>query len=180
MAQAGQRKCRGCGQYFDPDRRVGSRQRYCSASPCRLVSKAQSHKRWRSKPENLNYFRGPVHVARVQAWRAAHPGYARRERPAPPLQDQCASQGMDCKDESGIRTWEAAAPLQDLLSASSPVLAGLIAHLFQITLQDEMAATARRLVQLGIDVLRGTSGGEGQASAIAAAAAARADPVQLG
>jgi hypothetical protein len=180
MAQAGQRKCLGCGQYFDPDRRVSARQQYCSAVACRQVSKAQSHQRWRSKPENRDYFRGPVHVARVQAWRAAHPGYAHRGRPAPALQDQCASQGVEDNAESGIRTVQAAPPLQDLLNASSPVLAGLIAHLFQVTLQDEMAATTRRLVQLGTDVLNGISGGEAQASAPARATAARAEAVQLG
>jgi len=137
------------------------------------VSKTQSQQRWRSKPENLDYFRGALHVARVRAWRAAHPGYARRGRA---LQDQCASQADDCKDQSANRS---AAPLQDLFSASSPVLAGLIAHLFQVTLQDEMAATARRLVQLGIDVLGGTADGQAQARTPAAARAARAQPVQL-
>jgi hypothetical protein len=137
------------------------------------VSKAQSQQRWRSKPENLDYFRGALHVARVQAWRAGHPGYARRGRA---LQDQCALQADDCNDQSANRT---VAPLQDLLSASPPVLAGLIAHLFQVTLQDEMAATARRLVQLGIDVLGGTADGQAQARTSAAARAARTQPVQL-
>jgi hypothetical protein len=78
MAHAGQRKCLNCGLYFTPDRRVGDRQRYCSAGTCQQVSKATSQQRWRSQPANQDYFRGPVHVARVQAWRAAHPGYARR------------------------------------------------------------------------------------------------------
>jgi hypothetical protein len=173
MARAGQRKCLSCGQYFDPDPRVGVRQQYCSASACQRVSKAQSQQRWRSKPQNLDYFRGAVHLARVQAWRAAHPGYARRARS---LQDQCASQINDCNDQSADHS---VAPLQDLLSASSPVLAGLIAHLFQVTLQDEMATTARRLVQLGTDVLRGGGDGKAQAGTSAAARAARAQPVQL-
>jgi hypothetical protein len=176
MARAGQRKCLSCGQYFDPDPRVGARQQYCSVSACRRVSKAQSQQRWRSKPENLDYFRGPVHLARVQAWRAAHPGYTRR---VPPLQDQCASQSINCNDESANRTVPAVARLQDLLSASPPVLAGLIAHLFQVTLQDEMAATTRRLVQLGTDVLGGTCDGQAHASTPAAASAAGAQAVQL-
>ena len=180
MAKAGQRKCLGCGQFFDPDRRVGARQQYCSAAACRQVSKATSHKRWRSKPENRDYFCGPVHVARVQAWRAAHPGYARGARSAPALQDQCASQAVESTKQSGERTADPPAPLQDLLSASAPVLAGLIAHLFQVTLQDEMAATTRRLVQLGTDLMRGGRGVQTQTRAVPAAAATGAQPVQLG
>ena len=180
MAQAGQRKCLSCGRYFDPDRRVGVRQRYCAAESCRHASKLASHTRWRSKPENLDYFRGPVHVARVQAWRAAHPGYVRRRPSAPVLQDQCILQLDDPKEESVIRTGGGLAPLQDLLGASAPVLAGLIAHLFQVTLQDEMADTTRRLVQLGTDVMGGGSGVADQTSALAAAAAARTAAVQLG
>jgi len=180
MVQAGQRKCLSCGRYFDPDRRVGIRQRYCGADSCRHASKLASHKRWQSKPENLDYFRGPVHVARVQAWRAAHPGYDRSRRSAPALQDQCILQLVDPQEESVIRTTDSLAPLQDLLGASAPVLAGLIAHLFQVTLQDEMADTTRRLVQLGTDVMGAGGGVHGQASALAAAAAARADAVQLG
>lgn len=179
MAQSGQRKCLSCGRYFDPDRRVGERQRYCAAVACRLVSKAVSAQRWRSKPENQDYFCGPVHVARVRAWRAAHPGYSRGIVRSGALQDQCAQQVLDFKEETADRTEAPVAPLQDLLDASSPVLAGLIAHLFQVTLQDEMAATTRRLVQLGTDVLSGNRGVPGQASAVAAAIAARSDAVQL-
>lgn len=180
MAQAGQRKCLSCGRYFDPDRRVGSRQRYCAAEACRHASKLASHKRWQSKPENLDYFRGPVHVARVQAWRAAHPGYERSRRSAPALQDQCILQLDDLKGESVVRTTPPLAPLQDLLGAAAPVLAGLIAHLFQVTLQEEIADTTRRLVQLGTDVMAGGGGFHDQTRALAAAAAARAPAVQLG
>ena len=35
--------------------------------------------------------------------------------------------------------------LQDLLAAPSPVLTGLIAHLFEVTLQVDIAATILRL-----------------------------------
>ena len=180
MAQAGQRKCLSCGRYFDADRRVGGRQRYCAADSCRHASKVESHKRWRTKPENLDYFRGSVHVARVQAWRAAHPGYATRRPWAPTLQEECISQAIAFKDESAVRTLGPAPPLQDLFGDPERMLAGLIAHLFQVTLQDEMAATARRLVQLGTDVMGGGGDVPGQASALAAASAARADTVQLG
>jgi hypothetical protein len=176
MARAGQRKCLNCGLYFDPDRRVGKRQRYCSAAPCRSASKAASAQRWLLKPQNRDYFRGPIHVARVRAWRAAHPGYARQGLSGRALQDQCAQQELDFAGQNANDT---ATPLQHLLEPVSPVLAGLIAHLFQVTLQDEMAATARRLVQLGTDVLSANRGVREQASAGAEAAAQRAAAVQL-
>ena len=75
MAKAGQRKCMSCGEFFLPDHRSGERQRYCAASACRRASKAASQAAWLAQPANKDYFRGPVHVARVQAWRVAHPGY---------------------------------------------------------------------------------------------------------
>ena len=146
MAQAGQRKCLNCAHYFIPDRRVGTRQRYCCDDGCRRVSKVQSQRRWFSQAQNRDYFHGPVHVARVQAWRRAHPGYARRPASARALQDEYPSQPVDSAQESANRTLPPTQPLQDLIRASSPILAGLIAHVFQVTLQDEMAATARRLV----------------------------------
>lgn len=179
MAQAGQRKCLNCGRLFDPDRRVRDRQRYCSAAVCQAVSKATSARRWLAKPENREYFRGPVHGARVRAWRAAHPGYARGGRRRVALQDPMLWQAVDSVAESGVRTEAPAAPLQDPMGGVSPVLAGLIAHLFQVTLQDEMAATARRLVQLGTDVLGGKRGEPDQTSADAGAAAQCAAAVQL-
>ena len=179
MAQAGQRKCLNCARYFIPDRRVGTRQQYCCAEDCQHVSKAESQRRWLCQPQNRDYFHSPVHVARVQAWRRAHPGYARRAPPARALQDECPLQPVDPAQESANRTLASAQPLQDLMSASSPILAGLIAHVFQVTLQDEMAATARRLVQLGTDVLGGIDHGQTQADPAATALAERASAVLL-
>ena len=87
MAKAGQRKCMSCGEFFAPDHRSGERQRYCCAADCRRASKAASQATWLARPPNNDYFSGPVHVARVQAWRAAHPGYSRgRTRPSRALQ----------------------------------------------------------------------------------------------
>ena len=76
MAKAGQRKCMSCGEFFIPDHRNGERQRYCGAAACRRASKAASQAAWLAQPRNHDYFSGPVHVARVQAWRAAHPSYS--------------------------------------------------------------------------------------------------------
>ena len=78
MAQHGQRKCLFCGDFFFPDHRNGTRQRYCGAADCRRASKLASQAAWLSKPQNVDYFKSPVHVERVRAWRAAHPGYTGR------------------------------------------------------------------------------------------------------
>lgn len=162
-------KCANCHQFFRPDPRNAWHQRYCQAGACRAASKAASQQRWLAKPENRDYFRGPDNVTRVRAWREAHPGYARRagapEHPAPaptpasaPLQEVVPTQVPDAQEES--RHGEAPAggsqqALQDLLQQQPVVLIGLLAHLSDSTLQDDIAQAARRLLQLGHDVLGG-------------------------
>lgn len=185
MAQAGQRKCLCCAKFFELDHRNRERQRFCSATECRRVSKAASQAAWLAQPQNSGYFRDPVHVARVQAWRAAHPGYGSgKPRRPPALQDPLITQVTEKTQECPIRDEIAARPspmaLQDLLTAPTPVLAGLIAHLFEFTLQDDIAATTRRLVQLGHDVINGNRDENSQASTAARAAAPGARAVQLG
>jgi len=177
MAKAGQRKCMSCGEFFIPDHRSGDRQRYCCADHCRRASKAANQDAWLARAPNNDYFSGPVHVARVQAWRAAHPGYSLgRVRPSRALQDPLPPQVPDVIEECANRAQAPEAPaavaLQDLLNAESPLLAGLVAHLFQPALQDDMASTTRRLVQLGRDVINGRCGDGNQATTSARAAAA--------
>ena len=179
MAQSGQRKCLCCGLFFDSDHRNLTRQRYCSVTACRHASKVASQAAWLVEPQNCEYFHGPVHVARVQAWRAAHPGYGRgRHRTRRALQDSLIVQVPDSAEESANRGEIAEAPaeaaLQDSWSTLPPALAGLIAHLFSVTLQEDMASTTRRLVQLGHDVINGSRGEDSQAGCNQRTAAARA------
>lgn len=185
MAKAGQRKCMSCAEFFLPDHRSGERQRYCCAADCRRASKAASQAAWLARLPNNDYFSGPVHVARVQAWRAAHPGYSRgRARPSRALQDLLTPQVPDAIEECANRVEPveagATVALQDLLNAESPLLAGLVAHLFQPALQDDMASTTRRLVQLGRDVINGRCGEAHQAATSTRAATPAPRAVQLG
>ena len=171
MAQSGQRKCLCCGEFFDVDHRNRNRQRYCSAPPCRRASKTASQATWLSQPKNATYFSDPIHVARVQVWRAAHPGYSRaKPATAKPLQDPLIVQVVDLIEETPNRAEMSASPavsaLQDLLNAPSPVLAGLIAHLFEVTLQDDIASTTRRLIQLGHDVINRSRNEDRQTCAV--------------
>ena len=132
-------------------------QRYCSAKECRCASKAASQRRWLAKAENRDYFRGPEHVARVRAWRTAHPGYAREKssrRRA--LQEHSSAQPVDIDEQSDVLSVPA---LQDLSRAQSPVLTGLIAHLTGAALQEDIAVTSRRLQHLALDIVQGDPDG---------------------
>ncbi len=173
MAKAGQRKCLCCNGLFDPDHRNVNRQRYCLNTDCRRASKLASQAAWLAKPQNIDYFCDPVHVARVQAWRSAHPGYSRakptKAATVAALQDPLVAQVVDSIEETPIRTEtpepSGVAALQDLLNAPTPVLAGLIAHLFDVTLQEDIATTTRRLVQMGHDLMDRSSHERAQTSA---------------
>jgi hypothetical protein len=123
------KQCKHCKELFRPDPRNATRQRYCSKPQCRKASKASSQKRWLDKPENRDYFRGPQNVARVQSWRRDHPGYWRRKK----------NQGADA--------------LQDPWILQPAVLICLIAQMTGYALQDDIALAARRMQQLGSDIL---------------------------
>jgi hypothetical protein len=154
MKRQRQRKCLGCGAWFRADPRNVKHQRYCSAPACRQASKAASQHQWLSQPENQDYFRGAGNVARVQRWRAEHPGYWRRSgaQDASALQDDCRAQLIETQEESAFMVGDA---LQDVLSAQPAVLIGLIAHLTDSALQEDIARSTRRLLQLGQDILNG-------------------------
>ena len=125
MTTRTRRKCRHCGQLFRPAPRNLRHQRYCSAKECRRASKAASQRRWLAKAENRGYFRGPEQMARVRAWRAAHPGYARKKssrRPA--LQEHSSAQPADIDEQSDVLSVPA---LQDVSLAQTLELTGLIA-----------------------------------------------------
>ena len=146
------RKCRHCGKLFSPDPRNATGQRYCSQPECRKASKASSQKRWLSKPDNLDYFRGPHNVARVQLWRKAHPGYWRRKPKNTPLalQDPLIMQPPENNDNRGDFVQHA---LQDALVLQPAVFVGLISQLTGYALQEDIARATRRLQQLGNDIL---------------------------
>jgi len=144
-------KCSHCHELFTPDARNATRQRYCSKPGCRKHSKADSQRRWLQKPENRDYFRGSEHVLRVQRWRAAHPGYWRRANRSPAaLQDPLIAQ-VTVNAANSHPTEKGA--LQDALIMQPAVMVGLIAQLTGLALQDDIARAARRMQQLGNDIL---------------------------
>lgn len=96
MRRQRRRKCRCCSELFYPDVRNVRHQHFCGKAACRQASKRHSQGKWRRKPENRDYFRGPEHVERVRAWRAKHPEYWKRSA----LQDVLMTQSCDKIKES--------------------------------------------------------------------------------
>jgi hypothetical protein len=147
MQSVGQRKCCQCHQPFSPDARQRERQRYCVAPECRRASKVASQRRWLRHPENRDYFRGPENVQRVQAWRAAHPGYGKRKRrQQDALQEMMTAQAPAPQPPAAQ---DAGVPLQETWRGQPPLLVGLIAQLTGSALQEDMAAVMRRLIARG-------------------------------
>jgi hypothetical protein len=186
MGQEQRRTCLNCAESFTPDVRHARHQRYCSPPPCQAASKRASQAKWLAKPENRNYHRGAAAVARVQAWRQAHPDYSQRQArvpvdaataPAPPLPPvtpplpevapivsaaQVAGNAADSASRLPLQERSGAplqdllgTPLQDVLYVQPPVLVGLIAHLWDSALQEDIAAALIRLIQLGHDICGG-------------------------
>jgi len=143
MARGERRKCKSCLKLFRPHPRSLGRQEYCSAALCKRASKAASQARWLAKPENRDYFRHPVHVARVREWRARKVG-------SDGLQELKVTQVID--PESETRNF-AMCSLQEIITAQPAVLLGLIAHLVGTPLQEDIVPVARRLLRMGQDIL---------------------------
>jgi hypothetical protein len=174
-----------------------SRQRFCSKPACRHASKVDSQRRWLEKPENVDSFKGSVHVERVQQWRREHPGYWRRQPPEvvtdpDALQETLMPQEIETQVlREGVEppAAEVETPVQDALQDSfflqPTVFVGLIAQLTGLALQDDIARMARRLQQLGRDILDGSphaTGGfpDAQTPPLLEPTAPRAPAIQLG
>jgi len=164
MKPAKRPRCLCCKLVFDADPRNARHQKYCSAPLCRLASKSASQRLWLAKPENLNYHSGVQAVARVREWQNAHPEYRQRQQAkrATALQDHCDTQVLELTQELAIVVnhddiaVEPVLPaLQDFIATQPLVFIGLIAHFFNITLQDDIANTARTLQKLGEDIANG-------------------------
>jgi hypothetical protein len=86
---------------------------------------------------------------RVPAWQRAHPQYWKQRRGIKQrvLQDAWHAQVSDLPEKS------VSVVLQDVCRAQAPVLIGLIAHLSDSLLQEDIATTSRRLLQRGRDLL---------------------------
>ena len=144
MHPRGSCKCLHCGEFFVPDARNRARQRYCVKPDCGRASKVASQRAWRQKPENADHFSDSANVARVQAWRQAHPEYWRRKgaKGSPVLQEISKPQPRDIPPPAAQ---DDAIALQDLFRAQPPIIVGLIAQLTGCALQEDIAVMTRQL-----------------------------------
>jgi hypothetical protein len=149
-------KCLCCQEVFQPAPGNRGRQEFCTNPACRQASKRESQRRWLSKPENRDYFRGPEQVERVRTWRRAHPGYWRKtpRKPRVPLQDSAPHQTPTNQQvvegdpqELFIRT------LQDIGQVQTPLLVGIMAQFIDSPLQEDIVGYVRRMVAKGQDLL---------------------------
>ena len=146
------RNCIVCKELLHPDPRNIGRQKACSLAACQKARKALSQRRWLSKPENRDYFRGPEHVRRVQAWRRKNPNHRPSRAPAkgaPVLQDPSVSQPVE---DEPLKLSLTNLALRDALSTQHVLLTGLIALLSGSTLQDDIDSFIRRLIDQGRDI----------------------------
>lgn len=144
------KRCCHCRALFLPDARNQDRQKYCRKPDCRAKSKAASQGKWKNKPENRDYFKGPEQVERVREWRKKTPGYWKRPKRVIALQDSLTVQpAKTIEDNAQI----ASRALQDLLTLQPPVIIGLISNFIGSALQDDIALTLLRMQQSGQDIL---------------------------
>jgi hypothetical protein len=179
-------ECLHCKEFFVPNRRNWWHQKYCTKPECRKASKAQSQRRWLSKPENRDAFGGSANVERVRQWRAKNPDYWKRQaKTAGTLQELVPTQAAENKE---VVETTSALPLQDFVASQDPMVLGLIAHLVDSPLQDVVEQAARRLLQKGQSILDMRSGmkpkgnpyADKETSAVPGTAPKSSGPVQLG
>ena len=145
-------KCLNCRRVFILDYRNRHHQRYCGRPECRKASRKASQKRWLSKPENQFYFRGPAHVKRAQQWRKDHPERKHKKTSAD-LKSQQTDKQTVIAEQRSCNASCASPPLQDVFVEKNPLIVGLIAQLTGHTLQDDIATTARKLIDQGRNIL---------------------------
>lgn len=153
--KAKQRSCISCNELFVPDTRNHHHQKYCNKPECRKASKRAAQQRWLASEKGDGYFSGDDNKRRVREWRKAHPEYWKRHKGTNSksevaLQDFSSSQVIENKEKVEISQKDA---LQDFYFLQPALIIGLISTLTGSTLQDDIAATGRRLIDSGRDIL---------------------------
>jgi len=139
-----------------PDYRNRDRQHYCDKPGCRHASKLASQRRWARQPANRDYFRGPKEVERVRTWREAHPGYWKKKpatnQPTQVAPPQKVAEANWAQSSCNVPR-SSPGTLQDFCLAQEPGFIGLLSMVTGRTLPDDIAATARRVVEQGRNIL---------------------------
>jgi hypothetical protein len=186
VSKRDRRECLHCKELFVPHYRNWWHQKFCFKPACRKASKAQSQRRWLSKPENRDIFGGSANVERVRQWRAKNPGYWKRcPKTSSTLQEVLPLQAIEAKE---VAKTTSQAPLQDFVASQPPLLLGLISHLIDSPLQEVVEQAALRLLQKGQSILdmrfgmkpKGNTYADKETSAVRRTTPQSAATVQLG
>ena len=206
MKRRRRRKCRHCGQMYEPDHRNVYHQRYCAQPACRQASKVRSQRRWARSAKGRDYGNGTAALLRVRRWRKRNPGYWRKQRQKPAaLQDFFLTQPHATQGDTPVlndveRRILASLPaalaseqagfdprqpqaLQDLFSTQLSLQLGLIEQLSG-ALHDDIAPLCQRLILRGRQIRGSWNGADqrhatGQTSAVPGTVAQGAGAVQL-
>jgi hypothetical protein len=155
MHRNGQCKCLNCAGFYVPDARNRVRQKYCAKPACRQRSKVASQTKWRAKPGNEDR---EDDQRRVREWRAANPGYWRRKgsRAGIALRDslnpQVSAGVVEAKQDDRVA-------LQDILKSQDPLVLGLVMHVADIALREDIAGMTQKLISKGRAVMGGRPAG---------------------
>jgi len=141
------RICRNCGLPFTPNPHNRHRQQFCFRPECRRASKAASQHLWLAK--NPEHFHGSENVLRVQEWRHAHPGYARRSQSK---RNRRLEPNVSGPPPASDALQDFVPPLQDFV-CHNPLIVGLIAHIFGCALQEDVDMNVRWLINRGNEIL---------------------------
>lgn len=143
------RKCRCCGRLFRVNPRV-SNQRYCSELVCQKRSRSTSRATWLKKPENKDYFHGPVNARRVHEWRL---------RKTPSLYSNVGKAVARHREqdliiiEAAVRQTLKHTPIhlsvQDMIIPENLLLLGFISQITNDTEQDMIEKTLLRIYSRG-------------------------------
>jgi hypothetical protein len=112
MACGERRKCKRCLTRVIVATSVTAR-----PPPAERPAKPPAKHAWLAAPENQGYFRGPVNVTRVQAWRPRHPGYWCKDRRV-----GAALQGFSRRDILVLRSRERSPSQHDGLAHQEGLL----------------------------------------------------------
>ena len=126
-------------------------QRFCHQDACKRASRALSQRQWLSKPQNRDYFTGPVNTERGRQWRKANPGYWRKRR-APQKNAQQDLIDTYLAYVEDVACSDSRTSLQDFIKAQTAIMVGFASILVGSAQQDEIANFLRSCLSRGGDV----------------------------
>src|SRR5208337_450386 len=98
------------------------------------------------------FFPDPENARHVRQWRQTHPGYWKRKNPVLDRTQPVPPQDVN-PVESSCNVPPLPRTLQDFALAQNPGFVGLISMITGRTLQDDIAVTARRVIEQGRNIL---------------------------